>query len=466
MKKRILVVDDNPEARFTLQSLLESHGYSVEVAGNGLEALKKAIDSSPSIVLMDVVMPEMDGLEALNQFRQHPKLRDTPIVLLTSLSDVKDIRKGLAHGATDYIRKPFDQAEILSRIEAVFAHVERAHQVLERLAPESERFGIVGSSAPMQELFANIEQFSRSDSPVLILGESGTGKELIASALHHLSGRKAKRFLAVNCGAFAAELLESELFGHSRGAFSGAVKDKKGLFEAAEGGSLFLDELGELELRLQPKLLRVLQEGAFLPVGSTEEISVDVRIIAATHRDIGAMVHEGRFREDLFYRLNVLSLTVPPLRERGEDIKLLVQHFLKRYAQKSGTPVKALSEEAFSLFLDYRWPGNVRELENETLRLALLSHGSSWIPASLVSPHISKGSGASDGVESAAQGSSLKVAVAELEKRMISRVLSQTGGNRSEAARLLDISRSNLLSKIKSYELDSGNADEDEKEQD
>lgn len=464
MSSRVLVVDDNPEARFTLQTLLESHGYLVSVAGNGKEALKFATENPPDIILMDVMMPEMDGLEALSRLRQNSVLHDTPIVLLTSLGEVEDIRKGLARGATDYIRKPFDRADILARIEAVFAHSKRSTSRGDSLS-EGSRFGIVGSSAPMQRLFSQIEQFAASDAPVLILGESGTGKELVASALHHLSARRKERFLALNCGAFPAELLESELFGHTKGAFSGAAKDKQGLFLAAHKGSLFLDELGELELKLQPKLLRVIQEGTFLPLGSTDEVRVDVRLIAATHQNLSSMIRERRFREDLFYRLNVLTIDVPPLRDRSGDIPMLVEHFLKRTQQKSGEG-KSLSDEALALLQSYSWPGNVRELENEISRITLLSGGASRIPASLLSSHITKGGSACEplGAVSAA-GTSLKFAVAELEKRMIARVLSQTGGNRSEAARLLDISRSNLLAKIKSYELsDSDDESDSDKE--
>lgn len=464
---RVLAVDDNEDALFALEELLKSHGYDVITAVGGNEAITKARREFPDTVLLDINMPDRDGISVLREIKSDPLLRFTPVVLLTANDSLEDVTQGLDEGADDYIIKPFRSEELLSRVGAavrmrkLYARLRTAESesvlLRRRLADESSFSNIVGKSKGMREVFDLISKVVDAPVPVLITGESGTGKELIAHALHYQGERRNRPFLAQNCAAFSENLLESELFGHAKGAFTGAVRDREGLFEAADGGTLFLDEIGELAPTLQAKLLRVLQDGTFSRVGETKARKVDVRIVAATNRDLKVMVKEGKFREDLFYRLNVVRVHLPPLRERKEDIPLLIEHFLNKGCHDLGKGGKRLSNDALKKLLEYSWPGNIRELKNEIERAVLLSGDDSEIGASLLSEDLREASGSiysgSEGEQTPVAGS-LKEAVLSLEKKMIEDALAKTGGNKSEAARVLGVSRSNLIAKAQSFGLD------------
>lgn len=459
----ILIVDDNPEALFTLEKLLESNQYKVFSAQNGREALELIRSNNFDAVLSDVSMPEMDGFELAAALKGDPELRFIPVVLLTSLENNEDLLKGLDAGADDYIRKPYDSEELLARLHAVM-RTRRIYQELQESQTENQQLRvkiagrasydkIIGQSAKMQEVYDLISRVAVSDAPVLIAGESGTGKELVASALHFASTRKDKPFIIQNCSAFSDHLLESELFGHVRGAFTGAHKDKTGLFEAAHKGTFFLDELGEMSQAMQAKLLRVLQDGSYLPVGSTQVKKADVRILAATNRNLQEMMSEGNFREDLFYRLNVITIELPPLRERREDIPILAQHFIEERAKKNSESSTPISSEALGALSAYHWPGNIRELQNEIERMHLLagsvpkfetSHLSAQLHGQTGNPETPVPSGPEP----------LKDAIARLEKIKIREVLDHCNGNKSETAKILGISRSNLIAKVKQYEIE------------
>lgn len=460
-KATILAADDNPDALFALTALLEAEGFRVISAADGAEAWARAEEDVPDIALLDVEMPKVRGDELARRFKAHPELRYTPVILLTALSESDDIESGLAHGADDYVVKPFERRELLARlgaagrIRAVYQDLRSERQrgdALQHQVEERFRFGnIVGRSPSMRVVYDLVEKVKDSRVAVLITGESGTGKELVASAIHYNSGRKSRPFIAQNCSAFSETLLESELFGHVKGAFTGALRDKPGIFELADGGTLFLDEIGEMKPTLQAKLLRVLQEGTFTPVGGTKQRKVDVRVVAATNRDLEKMIKDGSFREDLYYRLNVIRIQLPPLRERAGDVASLIEHFLSKIAAREGSAAKSIQPELLSLLCNYRWPGNVRELENEMERLWLMAGGASMITPELADARLSSGGAAA--AESAV-GGSLAGAVESLERRLIQAALEKTGWNKSETARILDISRSNLIEKVKLYGLE------------
>ncbi len=462
MKATILAVDDNSDALFALRELLSANGYAVVEAGSGAETLERLQDSSPDLVLLDINMPPPDGLEITRRMRADPVWRYIPILLLTAKDSFDDVIAGFEEGADDYIRKPFHTEELLARIQAALRtkrlygelrSVSEDNAMLRRrLGEECSFAGIVGQSRALRAVFDVIEKVKDADVPVLIAGESGTGKELIASAIHFNSSRRNRPLVAQNCSALNENLLESELFGHVKGAFTGALRDKQGLFESADRGTLFLDELGEMPASLQAKLLRVLQDGCFNPVGSVSPRKADVRIVAATNRDLRAMISEGKFREDLFYRLNVIAIHLPPLRERAEDIPLLVDSFLEHIASRTKKQRKAFSEAALQVLCDYSWPGNIRELQNEVERAVLLSGLETVVQPEILSPHIAR----SPGLVSVplSQAAKLRDAITQLERSMISKTLEQCGGNKSEAARELGISRSNLIAKVQEYGLE------------
>jgi DNA-binding NtrC family response regulator len=457
---KVLAVDDQQEALFALEALLTEQGFDVVTAGSGKETLAQVERENPDLILLDVMMPDMNGYEVTRVLKGNPKHRFTPIVLLTANDTLEDLLRGLNEGADDYIRKPYRKEELLARMNAVMRtrrlYTELKHSTDENLALRkqvSDRYGfdnLIGRSPAMQEVYELMVRVKDAAVPVLITGESGTGKELVARAIHVNSPRKDKPFVAQNCSAFNDNLLESELFGHVRGAFTGAVRDKPGLFESANGGSFFLDELGEMSPALQVKLLRVLQEGTFFPVGSTTPKKVDVRVIAATHRNLQEMMARGAFREDLYYRLNVVNIKLPPLRDRRADIADLTRHFLSEKARKNGVQPKTLDPEALKKLTEYHWPGNIRELENEIERLMLMSGDAPQIDVALVSAHIG-GNGSGGGVPAPGEGGKLKDALEDLERRMIAAALQKTEGNKSEAARELGVSRSNLIAKAKLY---------------
>lgn len=469
MPLKILAVDDNPEGLQSLEDLLLSKGYEVFTASSGTETLSLAEQHIPDLILLDINMPEPDGFEVTRIIRARPELRVIPIILLTARDEIKDIVKGLDLGADDYLNKPYDGAELIARIRAVLRTRDlaleldkersRNREFKAQVTRDYEFKNIVGQSRAMQELFSVMTKVVDSEVPVLISGESGTGKEVVAKALHFNGPRKDKAFVAQNCSAFNDNLLESELFGHVRGAFTGAVKDKEGLFEAADGGTFFLDELGEMSPALQVKLLRVIQEGSFIPVGATKPKHVNVRILAATHRNLDEMVKKGTFREDLYYRLNVINLKLPTLRERHGDIPLLVAHFLSLYAKKSGKSEKKITHGSLELLEKYSWPGNIRQLENELQRSLVMAGNSGEITENELSPTVWSGVVQNIGTENNGEEANLKDALSQLEKNMIEAALKKSGGNKSEAARKLGISRSNLIAKTEAFGLD-GEGDE------
>jgi two-component system response regulator PilR (NtrC family) len=383
---KILVVDDEQGIREMLEIYLQREGYDVACASDGEEALRCCKKTAYDVVVADIKMPRLDGMTLLHRAKElHP---DTIFIMITAFASFETARKSMEDDAYDYITKPFDVEEVKRKIESALKQREQGAPRIpqpssEPLPAGPSQFGMIGQSTQMKKVFDLIPRAAASKSNVLITGESGTGKELIARAIHMQSPRSMNPFVIINCGGIPETLLESELFGYKRGAFTGAIKDKKGFLEAANGGTLFLDEVGELPLALQVKLLRMVQEKTFTPVGGTEELKVDVRIISATNKNLDKKVQEGTFREDLFYRLNVISILVPPLHERREDIPLLATRFLKKYSQEMGKDINEISSYAMDCLMSYRFPGNVRELENIIERGIALEKTSIMLPDSL-----------------------------------------------------------------------------------
>ncbi|MES2643240.1 MAG: sigma-54 dependent transcriptional regulator [Myxococcota bacterium] len=461
MRSRILVVDDEPSIRKVLQAHLARDGYSVESAADGAEAIGRLSGEPFDLVITDLKMPGVGGLELLAHVRQnHPGL---PLIVITAHGTVDSAVEALKLGAFDYITKPFDLAELRTAVDKAL-RVERASRrsVQEDptwRAPLSSpgRFDLIGVTTSMQRVYALVDKVADSPTTVLLVGESGTGKELAARALHAQSGRKDKPFVSVNCGAIPENLFESELFGYERGAFTGAVTSKPGRFELADGGTLLLDEVGELPRDMQVKLLRALQERKVERVGGVRPTAVDVRVIAATNVDLAAAVAAGRFREDLYYRLNVIQIRLPPLRDRREDIPLLVEHFLARFNERLGKHVVGVDAGGMAALMAWGWPGNIRELENVVERGVLLSDadvlGVDAFPG--LEPIPEGPAGADQGPD--ADGLGLKelvrVHTAKLERALILRSLEAEGGNVTRAARRLEISRKSLQLKMKEYGL-------------
>lgn len=453
-KLSILVADDDVAHGRMLRTLLENWGYAVDVAGDGAEAVRACRERSFDLVLLDVRMPVMDGLEALQRIREaRPAL---PVLMMTAYSDVPAAVEAIKSGAFDYLAKPLDFERLRVSLRNVFAHadlVEENAALSRRLAEGSARGGILGQSAPMRALWEMIRTIAPSEATVLVAGESGTGKELAAKAVHDLSRRASGPFVAVNCGALTETLLASELFGHEKGAFTGADRRHDGLFVRARGGTLFLDEIGEMPLQLQAKLLRALQQGEIQRVGSDTPITVDVRVIAATNRDLRQEVQAKRFREDLYFRLNVISLEVPPLRRRGEDIPLLAAYFLQRFAERNRKSIKGFSPQALDSLLRYPWPGNVRELENAVERAVILCNGDLVTGAELPDD-IAHAAPPEEGPAQQEALSLAGMALELVERRAIEDTMRQTGDNKSEAARRLGITRATLHNKLRKYGLE------------
>jgi two-component system response regulator AtoC len=457
--RSILVADDEPSIRHVLTLVLTEHGYEVRAVADGDEALRELAARSYDVLLTDVRMPKRDGLSLLRQaMASHPELT---VLVMSAYGSQEQALEAVGAGAYDYVQKPFKPEEIV--------FVLRKAEERERLLRENKRLKtagtaplerILGESEGLRAVLRQVDRLAPVHTTVLITGESGTGKELIARALHERSPRAALPFVAVNCGAIPAGLIESELFGHAKGAFTDARTAKRGLFSEADGGTLFLDEVGELPLPAQVKLLRVLQEGEVRPVGESRAEKVDVRVIAATLRDLGKLVEKGEFREDLYYRLNVVNLRMPPLRERREDIPLLARSFISRFNRQLNRepPVQGLSPEAEALMAAYAWPGNVRELENAMERAVLLADGPLLLPTNLPErlweAPAAASSPASTSVQQAGSDLSLKRAMRELEETYIRAALRRTRGNRTRAAEVLDISHRALLYKIKEYGID------------
>ncbi len=450
--KRILIVDDEESFRHMLSVILRKEKYEVETASNGEEALQKISESSFDQILCDIRMPQMDGLEFLREAQKVGV--ESTIIMMSAYGTIDTAIEAMKLGAYDYISKPFKTDEIILTLRKAEEReqLRRENQLLRREVQREYSFeNIVSKNAKMKQIFEVIKKVAPYKSTILIMGESGTGKELVARALHYNSDRSKKPFVAVNCGAIPENLLESELFGHVKGAFTDAIRTKRGLFEEADGGTLFLDEIGELPPQLQVKLLRVLQEGEIRRVGDSKPIKVDVRIISATVKDLVKEVNEGRFRDDLFYRLNVLPIHIPPLRERKEDIPLLVEHFIKKFTLSTNKKVVGIDSKALEALINYRWSGNVRELENTIERAVVLADGENIMLENLP-PEIREFKEEEVSVLPVAEEEySIKKASRILETNLIKKALKKTRGNHTHAARLLEISHRALLYKIKEY---------------
>lgn len=450
MTKHILIVDDEPSIRKVLSAHLRKFGFDVDTANDGAQAITKLQQHMFHLVVTDLQMPGVNGMDLLNwaQINQ-PGL---PIILVTAYGTIDIAVTALKNGAFDFISKPFDRDELHQIITKALATEERNAQKLHE-EPEG-RHKIIGTSGGMQRLFTLIDKVAASPTTVLITGESGTGKELVARALHDASERKDEPFVQINCGAIPHTLFEAELFGFERGAFTGAVHSKPGRFEIAHKGTLFLDEVGELPREMQVKMLRSLQERKIDRIGGLQSVEIDVRVIAATNRDLQQDVAEGLFREDLYYRLNVIPFHLPPLRERKEDIPLLVEHFLKKFNARLGKAMMRVSPDAVAMLLEYSWPGNIRELENVMERAVLLSEADIIGPAEL--PGLRGGASnviSQDELEQLGLKEYVRVHTVRLERDRIQRVLQAEEGNVTRAARKLSISRKSLQTKMKDYGL-------------
>jgi two-component system NtrC family response regulator len=454
----ILIVDDEKNYLTILSALLEDEGFEVLTAPGGFEALEVHKSSDLDLILTDMKMPKMDGIELLENIKE--KDPDLPVIMMTAHGTVDKAVEAMQKGAYTYVLKPFDNERLIIYVKKAISmyQVVKENRRLRNAVESQYRFGnLIGKSKKMRDIFDTIQKVAPSGATVLIEGESGTGKELVARSIHFNSPRREKPFVAVNCSALAENLLESELFGHEKGAFTGAVATKKGRFELADGGTLFLDEIGELSPNLQVKLLRVLQEKVFERVGGVRTISVDIRILAATNKDLQQEMQDGRFREDLYYRLNVVHIVLPPLKARKEDIHLLVNHFIKKYAseRRSAAPVTGVDQEVDRLFYDYNWPGNIRELENVIERVMILCPGEIMRVSDLPK-------GFKDNVyntlhlEGIPADAKLYDTLAMIEKALIERALKMSNNVQSHAAALLGIGKSGLNQKIKKYNLEVG----------
>jgi two-component system, NtrC family, response regulator AtoC len=449
-RPRILIVDDEPSIRRVLAAHLRRDGLQVDAAEHGGQAIELLEAQPYHLLVTDLQMPEIGGLELLAWCRA--ELPELPVIIITAFGTVHSAVEALKLGAHDYITKPFDLTELRNVIGKALAH--RARSKGEPTPDAEGRFAIIGRTHGMVEVYTLIDKVAASPSTVLVQGESGTGKELVARALHVQSPRKAAPFIQVNCGAIPANLFESELFGHEKGSFTGAVSSKPGKLELAHGGTLFLDEISELPKEMQVKLLRALQERRFERVGGVRTISVDVRVVAATNVDLAAEVAASRFREDLFYRLNVVPITIPPLRDRLPDIPLLVQHFLAKYNRRLGRSVASISPAAMEQLASWHWPGNVRELENVMERAVLLADSDTLEPRDLHG--VGAGTASSQPAcepEDLDLKEYVRIHTARLERSRIQRALGHAGGNVTRAARALGISRKSLQTKMKAYGL-------------
>jgi two-component system response regulator PilR (NtrC family) len=451
MNMRILIVDDEEVLRDVLDAVLRREGFEIAMAASGEEALS-ILDSDDNIdlVILDIMLPGISGIDTLRAVRiSNPNL---PVIIITAFSSIDGAIEAMKHGAFHYIPKPFKNEEVVLTVNKALEQ-RRLSRENERLKEElSEKYAyanIIGKSEPMKKVYELIRLSAPSRSNILIAGESGTGKELVAKAIHHASPRARNAFVTVNSGSLPPELLESSLFGHMKGAFTGAIATKRGLFEVADGGSIFLDEIGNINLETQAKLLRVIQEKEFMRLGSVETVKVDVRIIAASNADLSKLMAENRFREDLYYRLNVITIALPPLRRRREDIPLLVAHFLEKYAEENKRKVREVTPDAMRILLDYAWPGNVRELENTIERAVVLCTGDRIGPDLL--PDYLRFPAQTDqpAMIVPADGLSLKDAVSRYERTMILQSLEMANGVQKRAAELLQLKPSTLNEMMK-----------------
>jgi DNA-binding NtrC family response regulator len=457
MTLKVLVVDDDEVTRKLLKEVLDREGYQVSLAESGEVAVREMKKTTYPIVLSDIRMLEVDGMAVLRAAKKADA--NTAVILMTGFGSMDGAIEAIQEGSFDYVSKPFQMDDIKAVVQRAAKHWESVHANAGASAAPARKLdvstkGLIGKSPKIVEVYKTLARAALSTSNVLVIGESGTGKELVARAIHDNSPRRTKRFLAINCGALTESLLESELFGHVKGSFTGALADKRGLFEEANQGTVFLDEIGDISPALQIKLLRVLQESEIKPVGSSDSRKVDVRVIAATHRDLDTMVRTGKFREDLYYRLKVILIDLPPLRERMEDLQDLVGHFLARHAEKNKKSVSHVAEEAMALLRAYQWPGNIRELEHAVERAVAMTNTAILFPEDFP-PEISKPStlqAAGASVDGASPGamSSLE----EMERAHIVKVLQDTGYNKSKASEVLGIDRATLYRKAQRYGID------------
>jgi DNA-binding NtrC family response regulator len=454
LEKKVLVVDDDSLMKDFLKEALRRSDYSVDVASTGEEALEKIKDKEYDIILSDIRMPQMSGMELLKVTKEY--LPDAKVVMMTAYGTVENAVEAMKLGAFDYVMKPFSADEIELVLKRAFEH---KRLILENKLLRSELAGkyrfenIVGKSPQMQKIFELVDVVADTKATVLITGESGTGKELIAKAIHYNSSRKDGPFIKINCAALPEGLVESELFGHERGAFTGAIRKSRGRFELADGGTLLLDEVSEISSSLQAKLLRVLQEREFERVGSGETIQVDVRIISTSNKDLREQIEKGKFREDLFYRLNVIPMHIAPLRERKDDIPALAEYFLKKYNFVNKRSIEGISQKVYEMFMEYPWPGNVRELENYIERAVVTSKGNILTPGDFSKELVlSKAYFSSEAIE-------VGCSIYEAEKRLILKTLEAEGGNRTKAAEILGISTRTLRNKLQEYGLKEESGD-------
>jgi two-component system response regulator AtoC len=455
-QRTILVADDDASIRSLLKQLLADEGYPVLEAATGSEVVEQVREASPDLVIMDVRMPELDGIEALQKVKASSP--HTAVLIMTAFGSSNAAIKAMELGAFDYITKPFELDKISHTVKRAFQYQDLTQEVevlRDEISSLVQTERIVGNSPPMQEVYKIVGKVAKSDATVLITGESGTGKELVAEALHYNSTRRSGPLIKVSCAALPETLLEAELFGHEKGSFTGAMATRKGRFELADKGTIFLDEIGEMSLATQTKLLRVLQERKIERVGSAIPIKVDIRVICATNKDLQKQVEQQKFRDDLFYRLNVINIHMPPLRERKEDVSPLVEHFLAKHRYSASAQPASISEEALKRLMEYDWPGNVRELENVVERAVVLSRGQVITSRELpFGDHESEHEGEDGGEEISTEKSFFKKSVAQFEKDLIMKALRDAGGNRSKAAEMLGIYRRLLYAKIKEYALE------------
>jgi DNA-binding NtrC family response regulator len=444
----VLIVDDEAAIRESLQTLLEFEGYSVEIASDGAEGLARIGENPFDLVLLDFAMPDRNGIEILHEIRERDS--ELPVIMITAYGTVENAVNAMQAGATNFIQKPWDNEKLLADVRTAVGRRRAEEEVIHLKRALKQRYNfenIIGKSEPMLRIFDLVNQVAPSRSTVLLQGESGTGKELIAKALHMNSPRKDRAFVPVNTGSMPADLLESTLFGHVKGAFTSAIASKKGLFEVADRGTLFLDEIGTMGLETQAKILRVLQDRKFMHLGGVSELQVDVRIIAATNVNLAQQVKEGKFREDLFYRLNVITIDLPPLRQRKNDIPALVEHFIVKFALENERAPLRVTPEGLRPLMDYEWPGNVRELENVVERAVVLATGGALTPDLL--PENVTGRGGKFVLTEQRPDASLFDIMEDCERRIITDMLEKCGWNQTDAAERFHIPLSTLNQKIK-----------------
>jgi two-component system response regulator PilR (NtrC family) len=457
LEDRILVADDEQSMREFLDIMLKKEGYKVSLASNGEEVLKLIDKDLFDLILLDIRMPKLDGIGVLKKIKTASP--ETIVIMITAYASADTAIKAMKEGAYDYITKPFkvDEIKLIIKNALEKKNLQKENLLLKQVVRDRYRFGsIIGQSSKMLALYDLLEKIAPTKTNILITGESGTGKELAAKAIHYNSSRKDKPFVTLNCGAIPESLIESELFGHMKGAFTDAITTKKGLFEMADEGSIFLDEISELPLLMQVKLLRVLQDKEFKRVGGTEDIRVDVRIISATNKDLEEAVKEKRFREDLFYRLNVIQMKMPPLRDRKEDIPILAAHFLKKYSEELNKNILKISPDALNMLLNYEYPGNVRELQNIIERAVALGNGNELTPqhlSSYLDEQIQSKRGAID-LDIPPDGIDLEKVIEEIERALLLKALDRTKGIKKKAAELLRINFRSMRYRLEKYGLD------------